>query len=411
MLNEQPAAFDYSQLQGPLGDRLAGEFMELQNVLRLELTPHHAADSEILLALWALLRKVVSNSEEFLVEDALVQLVNEFGVRWKPPLKEFEVVYPVENINIGTDPIMVGGVTFRLPEEGFAATWGITSAWAQAETENSKTRLLASIRVHSADHSRASETGIQPVLDAIEVLRISALRGLANRLDVDDRLQWRLSGYWAAMELGGDSALALYGWRRPFRPLVIDAGPAVNIGLGADPYANVLSDALPIDIRARLLRGTRWISTSVVHEDHDHKMVDLCTALETMLLPDYFGGRKGELIALRYYLTGGYMDPVGILQFYELRSEIVHGMKIGTAWVMDTWHLRGECVSVLANLLKLANRKPEVATLQGLIAEIETTENLEEFIRRCELGVWGDEGIEPIKKCAERRLKQVSGAA
>ena len=68
-LNEQPAAFDRSQLQGPLGGQLAGKFMQLQNDLRLELTPHHAGDSEILFALWELLRRVVSHSEEFSLEN------------------------------------------------------------------------------------------------------------------------------------------------------------------------------------------------------------------------------------------------------------------------------------------------------------------------------------------------------
>lgn len=407
-LNEQPAAFDYSQLQGPLGDQLAGEFMQLQNDLRLELTPHHAADSEILFALWELLRHVVSNSEEFLLEDSLNQLIVEFGGKWKPPLKVFKVVYPVENLNIGANPITIGSVTFRLPEEDFAATWGISSPWAQAEVEKSETRSLASIRVESADHSKASETGIQPVLDAIEVLRVSALSGLVNRLEVDELLQWRLSGYWAAMDLEGDATEALSGWRRPFKPLVIDIGSAVKIGLEADSYSDALSATLPMDIKARLLRSTRWISTSVVHEDHDHKIVDLCTALETMLLADYLGGRKGELVALRYNLVGGYMNPAGILRLYELRSGIVHGAELGTAWAMDTWHLRGECVSVLANLLKLVKDKPEVVTLTGLIAVVETPDRLEEFINRCGLGVWGDEGIGSIKKCAERRLKQVA---
>ena len=81
------------------------------------------------------------------------------------------------------------------------------------------------------------------------------------------------------------------------------------------------------------------------------------------------------------------MNPAGILQLYELRSRIVHGAELGTAWAMDTWHLRGECVSVLANLLKLANTKPEVVTLEGLIAVVETPDRLKEFIHTCELGV------------------------
>ena len=156
---------------------------------------------------------------------------------------------------------------------------------------------------------------------------------------------------------------------------------------------------MQIDVRERLLRATRWISRSVLHEDHDHKIVDLCTALEVMLLPNYYGGQKGQLVALRYWLVGGYMNPSGMLNLYEDRSDIVHGTVQGTAWAMDTWHLRGECVSVLANILKLAKDNPEVTTLEGVIATVEIPPRLDEFIRSCDRGVWGSD-VDSLKKCA-----------
>ena len=182
----------------------------------------------------------------------------------------------------------------------------------------------------------------------------------------------------------------------------------VTSGLDALPVADLLGSALPRDIRERLLRAVMWISHRVTHEGHDHKIVDLCTALEVMLLPNYRGGGKGDLIAVRYYLLGGHLNPTAIRGFYSLRSSVVHGAEVDIVGALDTWNLRSESYTVLNRLIQRAKRNPDVTTLEGLVAATESPEQLTELIERCGKGIYEGTGIRAIRKAAESRLKPSS---
>ena len=124
----------------------------------------------------------------------------------------------------------------------------------------------------------------------------------------------------------------------------------------------------------------------------------------TLQGPNYRRGNKGELIALRYKLLGGDLNPSGMLRFYEWRSGIVHGTRFGGIGLTDTWLLRLEVGTVLRRILELANQHPEVETLEQLIAVVETRENLEEFIHLCDDGPFRGTGIGKIRGAAKSRL-------
>ena len=68
------------------------------------------------------------------------------------------------------------------------------------------------------------------------------------------------------------------------------------------------------------------ISHSLSHESDDHRLVDLCTALEILLIPE--GRRepsKGTVIALRYKLLGGHLNASAIKWLYDRRNDVIHG--------------------------------------------------------------------------------------
>ena len=82
-------------------------------------------------------------------------------------------------------------------------------------------------------------------------------------------------------------------------------------------------------IRDTFIRAMEWIGDSITREHPDSKIVDLCTALETLLATEQ-DKKKGELIALRMTLLCAllgqlFFSPSQLLEIYIKRSKIVHG--------------------------------------------------------------------------------------
>ena len=116
------------------------------------------------------------------------------------------------------------------------------------------------------------------------------------------------------------------------------------------------------------------------------------------MLPNESARARGDLIALRYNLIGGDLNPAGIRGFYRLRNDIVHGSALREVGVLDTWHLRLECYTVLSRILALAKQNREV----------ETTKKLQEFIHRCDIEIYRGTGIGKIRRVAESHLNKVT---
>jgi hypothetical protein len=66
------------------------------------------------------------------------------------------------------------------------------------------------------------------------------------------------------------------------------------------------------------------------------------------------------------------------------------------------------CIDVFRDIILLLKKHPEITTWEELVGIIENNENLEEFISRCEIGLYNDTGIDKIKKVAQNQLKKLS---
>ena len=159
----------------------------------------------------------------------------------------------------------------------------------------------------------------------------------------------------------------------------------------------------------QLDRALKWIDRSITEFDLEEQTVQLCTAMETLLLPGYTGPQKGQLMALRYHLLGGRLHPAGILGDYEDRSDALHS---GAARHIDgyrVWLLRLEVFVTLRHIINLAAANPAARSLADLVPLYETTGSLRQFIDLCDQGVWGRRGIGEVRKTAEKRLKELTG--
>ena len=154
----------------------------------------------------------------------------------------------------------------------------------------------------------------------------------------------------------------------------------------------------------------QWLARSVTHEEDDHKVVDLCTALEILLLPD---GRevknKGTVIALRYNLLAGDANP-NPKWLYDRRNDVVHGNQLPVVGPMHTFHLRLVCYKTIELIVRSSDGRPDVPTLQEMIANLETKERLETFLDLAKGRESTRSPLPDLVKEAKRKLKRLASA-
>ena len=165
---------------------------------------------------------------------------------------------------------------------------------------------------------------------------------------------------------------------------------------------------VPDDIRDRILRSIYWISHSAIHEADDHKLVDLCTALEILLIPE---GRseqsKGTVIALRYKLLGGSLDASSMKWFYDRRNDVIHGGPLPVIEPRGIWGLRLVCSETIGHIVRTSSKQPNLLNLRDLIATSYTKENLLSFIKYALMGVCEDPILTKVIKHAKSKLGQL----
>ena len=413
MLKKGGPEFDFTRLSFWLGKELADELLSALDEIRSELVPRYADDMLLVNAFWdELVCEVAANPHVYLEgPQALADLIDQFGDRWKKPLSEFEVIYSIDYLAVGQEPITLLGVEFFAPTDEALAERAIPKAEVARWSKGEGTLTLAVVRVEAASSTTAFEAGKDQMVGALTLMRASALRGLAGKTVADELLQWKLSGDYLVRPVTADATPELlWGFRRPFGPLVTELGNYIRQGI-EELRLELLSD-LPEDIRDRIVRSIYWIAHGVTHEADDHKLVDLCTALEILLLPE---GRqlvrKGTVIALRYNLLGGDLNPSAVKWMYDRRNDVVHGNPLPVVGHLDTWHLRLVCYTTVRLIVRASADRPDVLTLQDLIHAVETQERLTTFVERAEKGIYEGSLLPDLIKEAQNRLRHLGPVA
>ncbi|MCY4652627.1 MAG: HEPN domain-containing protein [Dehalococcoidia bacterium] len=403
--------FNFDVLASWLGKELADELLSSLDDIRVELIPRHAEDMALINAFWDdLVYEVSANSQTYLNRPgALDELVQKFSETWKKPLSEFEVLYSVDCLALGEETISLLGVEFFSPTDEALAQRAIPKADVAKWNKETESLTLAITRVEAASSNLAFDSGRDKVADAIALMRVAAMRGLTGRTATDELLQWTLSGsHLLRHVVSGEPQEGWYwGFRRQFGPLVDEIGDDICWGI-EELELGVLS-SLPENVQDRILRSIYWIAHSTTHEVADHKLVDLCTALEILLLPE--GGRirqKGDNIALRYNLLGGTLNPSYVKWMYGQRNAVVHGDQLPVVKTVDVWNLRMVCYQTARGIIQASVSRPNELSLKDLIALVETKEGLKTFIELSTKGIYEGDLMPQILKTARRKLKQLS---
>ena len=379
------------------------------NRLRVELVPNYAEDMPLHLAFWDELICEVSDEPESYLADprALDTLVEEFGDRWKKPLSESEVVCFVEYLSVGAESVEVRGVEFSSASQEILAASALPKGQIPKLLKDNVYFTLAMTKVEASSSATAAEAAREKVVEALSLLRASALRGRSGNAVVDELLQWELSGHCFVRPLApGGSCDWVWNFRRPFGPLVIDLGKVIREGYQQLRLERL--DDLPDDIRQRVQRSLHWIAHSASHSSDDHRQVDFMTAMEILLLPEDRIGNKGATIALRYCLIGGSLNPPAVKRMYDLRNEVVHGGQLPVVAQLDVWHTRLTCCEAVALIVDAAVARPQVSTLSELFGAVETEDSLRQFIKRSEQGTYEGTSLPQIVDEAKRRLRNIA---
>ncbi len=401
-------SWDMALLRHP---ELRTKYWKAMVALQEELVPNYISIDDLYMKLWNLFKEVVSNRSVYQIGSKLDEKINEFSRDVKKPLMTFDIIYEIKNFDVGNGHFGSGDVEiFKLTPDYLQGLLlnGETSSLRTDLVKEWAGRSVARVEVSAAEIDRVYESGIIKVNSILNVVRLAAVRERFGQLD-DEMFLWELGESISIPRVKPKEGTLLgVSYHRGFLPLIIPMDKIIAKGLeNENSWKYILDGKLPEDINRRLIRAIEWISHAITSESLDYKLVNLCTALEILLLPNYRGKTKGELIALRQVLLGrgGHYIPTAILYLYEKRCDIVHNGALGITSHSDYWNLLACCLQTVQNIAHLSQRYPHIPELEPLLYIVENKETLHGFIKHCKQGIYEGHGIRGIKKAAEERLK------
>ena len=398
--------FDYSYMSHRIGESLAELYWQTLRQLVDEVVPRHCGLQLTWVKFWSLFREVGSGFLHIHRSGALEERITRFEMKCKRSLFDYDVVFLYRDLDMGPEPLEIGPVRIVQSTHRNLRELGMNGESSWLDTENGDAPgSLAITKAQAADKARAHEVGMSAVSYCLDVLKMAVLNGLANCVQPELLLQWRPSGIWSTLCPRAGAPSASWDWKRQFGPITTNLRQAANDGLEAAPYSDILKAALPEDARRRLKWAMDWILRSVEQEDQDQKIVDLCTALEIMLLPAYKTGKKWEPLCLRYRLLGGNLTSSALFGLYQMRLNLVHSSTLGVASPQETWTLRSVCDTVFRLTLQRFKENPQTGSLEELMERIETVNSLQAFLDQWYAGAFQGRGVKKLVKYAADRLE------
>ena len=171
-----------------------------------------------------------------------------------------------------------------------------------------------------------------------------------------------------------------WSWKRKREPFKLTIGDHDKKYLDRAENNYQISRNFDSKLRARYERAAYWMGMSIEEEEFDKKIISLCIALESLLVSKN-DKRKGEVIAYRmlivnHLVEGSFPEPFGVMAFYELRSEVVHGSSLFEATYSDYSKLHYTTRKTLFNFIIIAE-KNGVKKYDDFLKVVESTENIE----------------------------------
>ena len=379
-------------------------YLDVLESLGKEIVLEHLTRAELDNALTGLVVDLDSNSQQAPRE--IRQRVDAFVSEIARLPLDYEVLFVIEPIILNSESLTIGDVVFQKLTHEIAKEW----KFAKDELTN---QAVGVVKVKAGTADKALERAQNLFDRTLNILRV-CVGSFRPSLIWDEQLLQRRNGLSSIRQLD-DPAVpveARLDWTSV--PIQLEVS-----GILADSTKEFIERLSPIydgtiqgRLRDALLRSLEWMGTSITRDNYDHKVVDLCIALESALTTKD-DQRKGEAIAFRMMLLSMALDksfpaPARPYQLYELRSRVVHGADIGVCGKSDYYTLQKIAEETVLNIIELNGKQRAVSRPSKLVRHLESVERVEKALTW--LKQWADKDTQAVAKYAEDKLSELNPA-
>lgn len=305
--------------------------------LRGELVLEYLKDQELKDAFWYFTCEIIAGYQAYKDSDELNKKIDVFLNDFSKPLEDYEILIPILNIDVKDSKFKFNGITIKKLEEHFLEEYGIKkdkNAFHMKFFNHIVNKTGAIILEKGNNPNLVHKRARRKADFVIRILQAS----LSTNINLHDKnLLFKQDEYSFIRKKGNSSSIGGHLGTR-YKPIPIeinkDSENKINKFLSSIP--EVLEEGkLPPKFRELFVRAFTWVGRAIEEEDSDIKIINLSTALETILTTQN-DKRKGETLAYRMLLLNTFIDkpfidPANVLWIYELRSNIIHGSKLGIA--------------------------------------------------------------------------------
>ena len=383
-------------------------YQEVESVLADDSAVEHLTRAALRDALASFALSLDTNRQQVRGRRARSEQIDQFVASVARPLSHYQAAFSVDGVHFDNDDsLSIGDVEFRKFTVDFAENWGLefTDEQSTLPIDEIIDAPVGIVKVRAGTRDKALERGEESLDRALNALR-TAIGWFPPSLIYDSQLRQRRGGLRVVKQLEPETLL-WRGWS--------GTREAVDIKLSglllesANDFAERLrplyDNSIEIKLRDALLRSLDWVGTSITRENYDHKVVDLCTALEA-ILTTIADPRKGEAVALRIMLLSmalgkGSIHPGQMHKFYELRSDIVHGAALGECGRSDYQTLRTIAEKSILNVIELNSNQGPFSRPFDVITYLETPDRLENATLW--LDQWTDDNTAEVARYARSK--------
>ena len=395
-----------------LFDEQAKLYQEALASLEEDQAVEHLTHANLRDALASFVVNLETDKEQITGRRARSERIDQFVSEIVRPLSTYEVAFSIDNITLDAEPLRFGNVEFREFSLELAEDWGIVKF--QSELHDIYGDIIGKpvgiVTVEAGTVEKAFERAEDILNRALHVLRVSI--GSFRPSLIYDKQLFQRRGHLRAMRQLQPEPKLWRGVKHPSAPIHIElSGALLESTRDFTAQLNPVFDGdgtMKPRLQDALLRSLEWIGTSITREDYDHKVVDLCAALEAVLTTKD-DRRKGEAVALRVMLLAmalgkGFRHPGQLHRLYVLRSNVVHGAALGECGRSDYETLRYIAEETVLNVIELNDT-------QGPLARpIDVVRHLETLVRLAKTTSWldheTDDNTKEVAKYAKWRLKE-----
>ena len=375
-----------------LDRREARLYSEALRSLELDAAVEHLSHADLDRELLMLVRDVREIKREGKPKSVIRLRVQALDSELAFPLKTYEVALSVEGIEFPIEPMTFGNVAFQAFSAELEDQWGFASrANSEVIAEWHRRRAgkaVGIVTVQAGSDERAKERATRLFDRALHILRVCIASSVSARIWDEQLLQKRGPFFLIRRIAPDEEDLLQVGWERRVGRLETTLELGGELGNGTRKFmarvGSVYDNKMTERLREALLRSLEWIGMSITREQYDHKIIDLCIALESVLTT-INDPRKGEAIALRLMLLsmtlGTTFDhPKTVFRLYGLRSQVVHGRAQGVCGRSDYFGLRQIAEEAVLRIIDLNRTQGPIVKPSRLFEVLETREQLEKAI-------------------------------